>query len=299
MSSFTASRSLLSNVWYLTSEGFKQGFVFLRGTRIEDVGEEPPPEYELAELVYNFESSALVVHGYSLIVDLLEYVTRMIGDPDISTLTKQESKKLVEVGIVNAYINGVTLPIAVTKYPEVVGEAARQNGVRVGVIAERGTVSPNPFLVVFEVDNGHLYYEDSKLGPLSTICRPETASKSCLLVDARGYGNVLTAIEEVYRSFNEPLESYKLLTNPYKLAHIDGGFVEKGSASDVLVYDLRNPLKAAPILGEYCLYKVLSRSQQPDIVFIGGDVFYEFGENLAIPLVKVMDVVKKVKVKPF
>lgn len=298
MSVLTATRSLLKNTWFLTSSGFKQGYVFIHGTRVEDVGEEEPaPEYELAELVYDFEGNAIVIHGYSIVVDLLEYVTRAIGQPDISTLTKQEAKKLVEVGLVNAYMNGVTMPIAMSEHPEVVIDAARENGVRVGILAERGTVPSNPFAVVFEIDGSNIYYQDKKLGSVDLICRPYKLGKDCLFLNAKGYGNLLTAIEEAYRALGDELESYRLLTQPYRLSEVDTGFVEKGVASDILVYDLRNPLKVAPVLGEHVLYKVISRSQQPDVVFIGGDVFYEFGENLAIPVVKVHEIAKKIKLK--
>jgi len=39
--------------------------------------------------------------------------------------------------------------------------------------------------------------------------------------------------------------------------------------------------------------KLVMRAQQPDIVFIGGDIFYDHGENLAIPVVKIHEIIKK------
>lgn len=289
----TLTRSLLKNAWFLSKEGFKRGYIFIRGSRVEDAGEQPEPEYELSELVYDFEDSAIIVHGYSLLVDVVEYVIRRISDVDLSIFTKDEKKKLAEVGLVNAYINGITLPVTETSYPEVVLDVARENGMRVGIIAERGTVPRSPFALLLEVDNGWIYFEDSRIGRSSSICTPGSYKSDCLLVDARGYGNITTAIEETYRSNPNALASYKLLTGVYNLCGIDTGFIERGSASDILIYDLKNPLKAAPIRTEQHMFVVLARSQQPDIVIIGGDIFYEHGENLAIPVVKVNEMIQK------
>jgi len=291
-----ATRSLLKNVWFLASNGFKYGYVFTYGPRVEDAGEgEPKPEYELAELVYDFEGDAVVVHGYSLLVDLVEYVVRGVNDIDLSVFTKEELKKLTKVGVVNAYTSGVTLPVTFTEYPEVVADVAREDNIRIGIVAERGVVSSkSPFILLFELDRGYLYRDDEKLGEYTSLsCKPFSPKETCILVDARGYGNVVTAIEEVYRSTGCPELSYRILTGVYRAGGIDRGFVEENASSDILVYDLRNPLRAIPIKSVKHAYTLLSRSQQPDIVFIGGDVFYEFGENLAIPVTRVNNILKK------
>ncbi|MCC6041423.1 MAG: hypothetical protein LM557_04535 [Desulfurococcaceae archaeon] len=295
MSSITATRSLLSNAWYFSKIGFKRGFVFLYGSRVMDEGEEPLPEYELSELIIDFEGKALILHGYSLLLDIVEYVFRgMKNRVDLSVLSKEEIKELAEVGLVNAYMSGVTLPLAVTEHVSVLADAARENGVRAGVIAERGTVTTNPFLLVFEVDNERLYYQDKVIGGVDEVlCTPQRVKNTCLIVDARGYGNTLTAIEEVYRSSHSVKEAYEILTGPYRASGVDEGYVVKGAASDLIVYDLRNPLKAGLQSKKDYLYSIIARSQQPDIVFVGGDVFYEFGENLAIPISRVDRVVAK------
>ncbi|MEM4036206.1 MAG: hypothetical protein QW700_00135 [Desulfurococcaceae archaeon] len=296
MSSGVATKSLLKNVWFLAGNGFKYGYVFMHGSRIEDAREgEPEPEYELAELVYDFEGDAVVVHGYSLLVDLVEYVVRGVNDLDLSVFTREELRKLTKVGVVNAYMSGVTLPVAHTRHPEIAVDVARENSVRIGIIAERGTVpSRGPFTLLLEVDGSWLYYDDRRLGEYdSLVCKPGNIKGSCVLVDARGYGNITTAIEEVYREVGNPEASYKILTDLYRVSGADSGFVEKGALSDIIVYDLKNSLKAIPIKTTRHMFTLLSRSQQPDIVFIGGDVFYEFGENLAIPIVKVNEILKK------
>ncbi|MEM2025305.1 MAG: hypothetical protein QXW94_03350, partial [Desulfurococcaceae archaeon] len=160
-------------------------------------------------------------------------------------------------------------------------------------LAERGTVARNPFILLLEIDSGWIYYEDRKVGEHTSICKPAIHREDCLVLDARGYGNLTTAIEETYRSSSDPIISYKLLTNAYSLCGVDTGYVEKGSASDLIIYDLKNPLKTAPIKTQQHMFAVIARSQQPDIVLIGGDVFYEHGENLAIPIVKVNELVRK------
>ena len=295
MSTITTARILLKNTWFLTNKGFEKGFVFLYGSKIEDTGSEVNPEYEFSELVYDFEYQAVITHGYSLLVDLVEYTTRQLGDIDLSVLTRSELKKLAEVGVVNAYTNGITLPVTITKYPEVVSDIARENSIRIGLIVERNTVVRNPYISLLEVDEGWIYYGDQKLIEYKDLtCKPGMLHDKCVLIDARGYGNLVTAIEETYRG-NNPLLSYNKLTGLYRVLGVDNGFVEKGSASDLVLFDLRNPLKSAPVSDEKRLYNILVRAQQPDIVFIGGEIFYEFGENLAIPLVKIGEILKKIK----
>jgi hypothetical protein len=295
LSTGLTTRCLFKNAWYLSSTGFKQGYVFIYGTRIRDTGEgEPEPEYELSELVYDFNGDAVIAHGYSLLVDIVEYVVRGIRDFDLSVFTREELRKLAKAGVVNAYMSGVTLPVASTSHPEVVVDIARENSLRLGIIAERGTVSGNPFTVLLEQDGEYIYYEDKKISHYSSaICKPSEIRDNCVLVDARGYGNTTTAIEEVYMATGDPSLSFKLLTNLYRATGIDNGFVEKDSASDLIIYDLKNPLKSMPLINGDHSYKLLARSQQPDIVFIGGDVFYEHGENLAIPVVKINEILKK------
>lgn len=296
MSGGVTTKSLIKNAWFLTENGFRHGYVFMCGSRIEDADEgEPAPEYELAELVYDFEGNAVVIHGYGLMVDLVEYVVRNISDVDLFVFTKDELKKLASVGVVNAYTSGVTLPVTRTNYPEVVVDVARENNIRIGIVAERGTVScRNPFTLLFEVDGGWMYHDDRKIGEYDRlVCRPTNPHANCAIVDARGYGNIVTAIEEVYRETRCPEVSYRILTGPYRVSGIDSGFVEKRASSDIIVYDLKNPLKAIPIRSAKHAYTLLSRSQQPDIVFVGGDVFYEHGENLAIPVVKINELLKK------
>lgn len=295
MSSGLALRCLLKNTWYLSSKGFNKGYVYIYGGRVEEVGEgEPEPEYELADLLYDFEGDALAVHGYSVVLDVVEYVVRGVSGVDLTVFTREELKKLAKIGVVNAYTNGITLPVAITKYPEVVVDVARENGVRIGLIVERGVVSKTPFTPILEVENGYLYYEDKRLGLLEkTLCTPLNPTEDCLIVDARGYGNTLTAVEEVYRLAKTPERGYQLLTGFYRVAGLDSGYLDKNAASDIIVYDTRNPMKTIPMTDLTSLYTLLKRSLQPDLVFVGGDVFYEKGENLAIPVVKVNELFKK------
>lgn len=294
MSISVATRCLIKNTWYLTSTGFKYGYIFVNGSRVEQADEgEPPPELELAELMYDFNGDAVITHGYSLLVDIVEYNLRGLPRVDLSIYTREELKKLAKVGVVNAYTNGVTLPVAWTSRPEIVADVARENSIRVGVIAERGVVSRNPFTVLIELDNGQLYVDDRAVGRVDeAICSPRSVSDRCFLIDARGYGNLTTATEEVYSSARDVDTGYKLLTSLYRVTNIDNGYIEAGSSSDLVIHDLKNPLKSIPIAMSENLYRLLSRSQQPDVVFIGGDIFYDHGENLAIPVVKVHELFK-------
>ena len=295
MSLGVSTRTLLRNVWYLSSTGFKQGYVFINASRVEDAGEgDPPPEYELAELLYDFEGEAVVHHGYSVIADIVEYVFRGLDQPDLSIFTREELRKLASVGLVSSYMSGVTLPIAVTKYPEIIVDIARENMMRIGLVVERGTIPRSPYILPLEVDNGKVYYEDKVIGEYKWFsCPPTRVDSKCIVVDARGYGNALTAIEEVFMNMQSYEESIRILTNIYRVVGIDSGYVEKGATSDLVVHDTKNPLKAIPLTSSLNLYKLIARSQQPDIVFIGGDVFFEKGENLAIPLVKINEILRK------
>lgn len=297
MSTGIATRCLMKNTWFLSRDGFKHGYIFVNGTRIEQAEEgDPPPELELSDLLYDFNSDGVVLHGYSLIVDLVEYNIRGLTNIDLSVFSREELKKLAKVGVVNAYTSGVTLPIAWTRRPDIVSDIARENGIRIGLITERGTVSKNPFIVLFEVDDRVLYFEDAKIGELSeVICTSRSINNKCLVLDARGYGNILTAIEEVFNYSMSIDHGYRLLTNPYRIAGIDDGYIEASSASDLVIHDLKNPLKSIPLKPSSNLYMVIARSQQPDVVFIGGDVFYDHGENLAIPVVKIQEIFKEIE----
>ncbi len=295
LASGMATKTLLKNTWFLSSSGFKYGYVFINGSRIEDAGEgDPPPEYELVELMYDFEGDALVTHGYSVVVDIVEYVLRGLDNIDLSIFTREELRKLANVGLVNSYINGVTLPVAITSKPEVVADVARENMMRIALIVDRGTVSRNPFLLLLEVDNGKVYFEDRVIGEYNTvICKPKTITSECRILDTRQYGNTTTAIEEAFMTIGDAHKAIELLTNTYRLTGVDSGYIEKNSASDLIIHDMKNPLKTLPLVKTANMEKLVMRAQQPDIVFIGGDIFYDHGENLAIPVVKIHEIIKK------
>lgn len=294
MSIITATKCLLKNTWFLSSSGFKHGYIFINGSRIDIADEgEPPPEYELVELVYDFQGDSVITHGYSLVTDIVEYTVRGLDNVDLGVFTREELRKLAKVGVVNAYINGVTLPVAITDHPEIIVDIARENSVRIGLIVNRGIISKNPFTILFEIEDNWVYYEDKRIGEKSKLlCQPSSLNENCLLIDGREYGNISTVIEEVYKHAESVEMAFKLLTNTYRLAGIDNGYIDKGSSSDILIHDLKNPLKSLPIGDVKNLYKLLLRSQQPDIVFIGGDIFYDHGENLAIPVVKIHELFK-------
>lgn len=288
-------RILLNNTWYLEPDGFKKGYVFIDGFYIKSTGEEPEPEYELSELQYDFNGYGIVIHGYSVVIDTLEYFFKGFKEIDYSIFTRQELKKIMEATLLRSYISGVTLPIIETPFIDIVMDIARENSLKVGVITEEGsgrdTVDRNVFFLTRR--NNGLYYGDKLLGEIKEICKPSDVDQECLVIDTRGYGAVSTAIEIVFKKLGDPSLAYRVLTNPYRLLRVDNGFVQASSSADLLIHDLREPLKSFPIYRPEQCYEVLWRTSTPDMVLVNGNVIYERGENLVFSLSKLHEIIGK------
>lgn len=276
-------RILFNNLHYYGDSGVKKGFLYVEEHLVKDAGEESPPEYELSDVVYDFNNRAYAVHGFSMVLNGVEHPFSGVSNPDLSVYSESELERIALYVITTYYSLGVTLPIIKTQYPDVVNKAAKEHGLQLVLVHERGVVSHYSGLFYIESDSGKLYYQDSFIGfENEAFCLPGKYDRDCLGIDARGvdlpHPSVITALGHI--GFEQTLEA---LSKPYKSLGLDNGYLGKGSRSDILVYDLRSPLKQQPLIPEV-LFRTPFKSLQPDLVLIKGDFAFEYGEILATTL---------------
>ncbi|MCY0868416.1 MAG: hypothetical protein OWQ48_04200 [Desulfurococcus sp.] len=287
-------RVLLGNLWFPTREEVVKGYIFVENGRVGFTGSSIEPEHELSELQYDFQGWGLALHGFSAIVDIVEFPLRMLGVKDTSILSRSEVEMLAEAGFANAIASGVTMPIAFTRHAEVVLSVARRLGVKVAVVSSRGVLSDTTGYI-FELENSVLSFRDSVLGYYSdVVCTPRSLKPSCRILDLRGAGSTL----QVLAAFIDSMDSrgfYRLLTEPYRITGESTGFIEAGSPADIQVVDLRNPLKASIIESEAGYWSTLSRFMPPDIVLVNGEVVYEKGEHIAVVLKDLTRILEKLQ----
>lgn len=283
-------RVLLNRVYY-RGNTLSRGFVYFDESGVIDEGEEPEPEYELSELVYNFDYNVYVVHGFSVLVNASKYVFRG-GRGDTSIFSKEDVKKIVYAALFELVLNGVTLPIVMDENPEIVAETARMNGLMVTLLVEKGTCRKQPEVMYIEVDNGVLYIHDEKIGLMNELlCRSDRINDKCVFLDIseESTWNISSIIYHMVKSNSTGLnEVLSMLTKPYRTLGLDNGVVEKKCRSDLLIYDLRNSLFTSTLDQ---LDKVLLRGYPPDYVFIRGDIYFEKNEALIIVPIRIHDIV--------
>jgi len=276
------ARVLLNGVRYVSTRGVNKGYVFFNNEEVIDCGEEPKPEYELAELVATYDYSALAVHGYSVAVELTSYIYRGTGGADLSTYTRSELKKIAYAALYELYMNGITLPIVVDQYPDIANELAREHQLKLAILHEKGTLQHYPNTLYLEEEDGELYFEDRELGEKNEVfCSLRDISGKCRILYVSGaptYNVSLMLFLAAGRLGGLP-EALRILSEPYRLLGLDNGYISRGSRPDILVYDLRKSVKTPPLsVPEYALL----RGYPPDQVFVEGDLFFDKGEPLVL-----------------
>lgn len=271
---------LLKEVIYLDKLGFRAGYVYLKGDTIGDVGEEPEPEYELSEVLYEMDKKAVVLHGYSAVIDTYEFAFRGYGAVDYSIYTKSELKALAEYGLSEALSHGITLPIIASPRPEIAVDVLREAGLPGAVISSDEVAAPAN-VVVLKVRDGKIYRGDKPISDASAICKPREAREGCAFLDLRGVMSYSSALQLAEEAMGGTDKLYELLVRPYVALGLDSGYVEKGSLSDIVLFDLRNPQNLCPARGPGDYWVVVKRFNRPDIVIVRGEVVYERGEHIA------------------
>lgn len=283
-------RVLLNKVYY-RKNALSKGFIYFDESGVIDEGEEPEPEYELSELVYNFDYNVYVTHGFSVLVNVSNYIFRG-GRRDASIFTKEDIKKIIYAALFELTLNGVTLPVVMDENPEIVAETAHMNGLMVALMVERGTCRKYPDTLYIEVDNEALYVYDEKIGLINDlVCRVDNVNNKCVFLNISGEStwNISSILYHIVKSTRMDLsEALNILTKPYRALGLDNGIVEKKSRSDLIAYDLRNSLFTSTIDR---VEEVVLRGYPPDYVFIRGDVYFEKNEALIIVPIKIHDIV--------
>ncbi|MEM1705528.1 MAG: hypothetical protein QW148_01710 [Thermosphaera sp.] len=271
------SRILLRNIYYQGAKGISKGFVFIEGGKISDTGEEPPPEYELSDVVYDFEYKAYAIHGYGLLVKGVEYPFRGLVKPDLSVYSKTELEIIALYALASFYSMGISLPIVDTEFPDIFNKIAREHNLQLVIMHEKGSIPHYNGILYVEKENDKLYFNDNFIGLRENIfCRPESIRGDCMILDARELESLSPAA--IFASSRDDPKIISLkLREPYRLLGLDEGLISKGSISDIAIYDLRPPLKQQPLIGEI-LFRTPFRTTQPDIVLIKGEFAVEYGD---------------------
>ncbi|MET1160196.1 MAG: hypothetical protein ABWW65_04485 [Thermoprotei archaeon] len=287
-------RTFFNNIYYLSEKGVEKGFIFFDNSRIIDIGTTPEPEYEFVEYVNDYDYRAIAMHGFSIAFSPEKYVQRGLDiDIDLSTLSREEFKKIVYALLYELYMNGVTLPILVSNNVDLIASIAKEYGLSIGVIHEKGVSSKYREIIDIEVSGDNAYYNDQVLGNKKEIfCTINSISSKCrvLLVENMYTLNISIIAHYVYNKTGSLQKTLKLLTEPYRLLELDNGYISKNSKPDIVVYKLDDSRKSIPL--KYVEYVIL-RGYPPDQVFVNGDSFFDRGEALVLVPISIYDIVTK------
>lgn len=287
-------RTLLNELYYL-STSISRGYILFNNENIIDHGREAKPEYELSELVINYDYRAIALHGFSLAVNPTHYLFRGLADTgfDHTVLSGREKKLLIQAVLYELYQNGVTLPILYGEYVDVANKFVKENKLSAVLIVEKDTIPRYKGVYYVDAENNKLYYNDELLGEHDRIvCRLTNINNDCFIIDVTTLPtyNVSVIALKIYEHVKEIGDVLRLLTKPYRLLGLDDGVIGLNAKPDLIVYDLRDSRKA--IIPTRLNYVIL-RGYPPDQVFVSGDSFFDHGEPLVIQPVRVDDIIMR------
>ncbi|MCD6488815.1 MAG: hypothetical protein J7K21_06295 [Desulfurococcales archaeon] len=279
------TRILLNNIYYFTGYGVKDGFIFIENSIIKDLGSEPPIEYDLSDLIYDFGSKALALHGFSVAVTPSLYFIKKAGIKDPSTLSKEGLETGIKACLYELLLNGVVFPIIYEeKYIDVVINIAKSLAIDLGIIVTpaienyiNNLLSYKNFFLI-SVHEGKDYARN--VIKEEEICSLDSVSPECKILYLSETLNMGSIILFVSKKLGSLEKTVSLLTKPYELFNIGKGFIEKGERADLLVYDA-SKLPKAPFNKKYPP-DIILKGYSPDLVFIKGDIAVEKGINYII-----------------
>ncbi|MCD6300790.1 MAG: hypothetical protein J7L82_01820 [Staphylothermus sp.] len=273
-------RTLINNVYILSAGTITKGFIFFDNEKIIDIGPEASPEYELAEYVMDYEYKAVALHGFSVVTRLSNYPFRGTSNYDLSTYTKNEIKKFIQAGLYELILNGVTLPIVIDDYPELVAEVLRHLDIN-GVIVSDTTTKTYPGIKYLFIEENIVKYGKKELGKFNEIfCKLNQINDKCLFLDISDLPTYnISAISLLATQLGTRDSFMDLITKPYKVLNLDKGVINKGAKPDIVLYDLRDSLKTIPVEN---IDSIILRGYPPDQVYLGGDIFFDHGESLVL-----------------
>jgi len=275
-------RTLIDKIFYIgRGNSVNKGFILFDNERIIDIGSEPDVEYELSEYVLNYEYKAVALHGFSALIDPFKYPFRGLAKSELDTsiYSDRELEAIIHAVIYEMLFNGFTLPALKTDQPEQVIKVTNEIDLRVIVLTERGIAKQHGRILLVEIENNTLYYNDERIGRVEDLICSEVIVDECLFIDLTRFPSINSSFIIWFltmRTKSIP-DALKLLVKPYIVLGIDNGFIDKDSKPDIVVYDLRDSRKTID-LGS--LIYVTLRGYPPDSVFAGGDQFFDKGESL-------------------
>jgi len=286
-------RTLIDKVFYIGRDNsVNKGFILFDNERIIDIGSEPDVEYELSEYVLNYEYKAVAFHGFSALIDPFKYPFRGLAERELDTsiYSERELEVIIQAVIYEMLYNGFTLPALKTSKPEQVIKVATENDLRIIVLTERGVAKQHSRVLLVEIENNTLYYNDEKIGVIEELICSDNIVDKCLFIDLTRFPSINSSFIIWFLTMRTKSvqEALKLLVKPYIILGVDSGFIDKDSKPDIVIYDLRDSRKTID-LGN--LLYVTLRGYPPDSVFAGGDQFFDRGESLYLIQPRIDDVI--------
>lgn len=286
--------TLLNNILYFKNGEIHSGFIYFNNEKIIDVGTDPSPEYELAELIIDYEHSALAIHGFSIAIDIFKYVFRNnYSEEYLDTFSNNELEKIVNNTLYELYMNGVTLPVIYGYRIDIVNKVVRENNLK-AVLIHSGELREHDKSHYIITENNKLLYKNNEIGYLNKVlCSPGFITNECIFVDTTNYlsQNVSIILYELIERNNFEIEqALRVLKKPFISLGIDNGQLDTNSKPDVSIHDLRNSLKTIP---HRLIKYVLLKGYPPDQVFVNGEMYFDHGESLVLLQQRVNNIVLK------
>ncbi len=290
-------RVLFKNIYMYTVNGLSKGFIYVEDGVMKDYGLEPRPEYELSELVYDFEYKAIAFYGFSYAIKPSTYPYRCSY---IREGVRENVEKYIKASLIESIRHGLTYPIIFDSpaYIDRIIQVLRTTNLKAGIVLDRDSIDyyrkyssfKNIEFIILDGDL-EVCGEDVTCIGMDDVCSEDNASQSCSLL----YIEYTTIPYLVYHRLSakgvSPKQVFKLLTSGYRLLKLGSGFIEKNVIADILVYDLRD-LKT-PLLRNDPL-SIVFRGYPPDIIVLNGEVVVEREYNYIVDervLVKDLDLV--------
>ncbi|MEM4619415.1 MAG: hypothetical protein QW607_04290 [Desulfurococcaceae archaeon] len=282
--------TLLNNLYYLKNNGLNHGFIYFNTEKIIEIGEKPSPEYELSELIIDYEHRALALHGFSIAIDVFKYVFREnYSEEKLSTLSSVELEKIASNVLYELYMNGITLPVIYGHRVDIVEKVVKENNLET-VFIHSGELREYSGLKYILLKNNRLIYREIDLGEYGKIvCNSSFVTKDCVFLDTTHMfsQNTSLILYDIMKNNGLNLDqSLIYLFKPYIVLGIDNGDLNKNSRPDIIVHDFRNSLKTTSFK---TMKNVLLKTYTPDQVFVKGELFFDRGESLVLQQYRVVD----------
>jgi len=274
---------VLGSVVFTGDEVIREGYVYVRDGRVEDVGEQPPPEeYTYATLVLGGEGR-IVVPGLTAVADAAAYVIRLLepGMPDrlrfYRALDDRTMAHASLAGVYELHMSGVTSILLEGLSYGFISEVRNIAGGKYGLAVPTcsGTRPDTP-----EWSLGTLIVSDEQCEGESHI-RLAAESRS-----TDGGEEVLALVSPVSYSIAGYKGAWRASENLRRIMGLDPQGIRAGLLAEIVVFDARRPPGMLLDIMEDSWYRILPSLYEYGLrvesVMIGDDIVVDGGEHLNI-----------------